>query len=305
MSDYVVVIGGVNIDIGGTPFKKLIDKDSNPGKIGNSIGGVGHNIAQNISQMGKRVIFLTALGNDIYTQDIMAKCSKAGIEMEYALWVEDENTSVYLFICDESGDMKLAISDMDVCKRITPEYLANNIQLINGAKAVVIDTNIPVESIEWLAKNSAAPIFADPVSVTKATKLEGVLGSIHTLKPNKIEAQLLSGIDINSDEDMKMAAHKLLDMGIKRVFISMGEDGVYVASKDEEHLVPCFKAAPKNMTGAGDSFMAGIVSSFLEDKSIYESAVYASAAASIAIESIETINPLLNADTIESRIRGN
>ena len=62
---YVAVVGGVNIDIGGRPLQPLIERDSNPGKVLISLGGVGRNIAHNMSLLGLNVRFLTAFGNDI------------------------------------------------------------------------------------------------------------------------------------------------------------------------------------------------------------------------------------------------
>lgn len=303
MSDYIVVIGGANIDIGGTPYRELIDRDSNPGKIGTSIGGVGHNIAQNISQMGKKVYFLTALGNDIFRQEIIAKSIESGIDMSYFLPCEDEHNSTYLFINDEKGDMRIAVSDMDVCNRITPDYLSQNLMLINEAQAIVIDTNIPEESVIWLCNNAEVPIFSDPVSVTKAVKLKTVLSRIHTLKPNRLEAELLSGIKISNSEDVILAGKKLIELGVKNVYISMGEDGVFVCNSKEDYMIPKINANPLSMTGAGDSFMGGLVVSFTEAKSIFDSAVFASAAASITIESEFTINPALDYNAVSERVK--
>ncbi len=68
MNNYVVVIGGANIDIGGTPYNKLIPEDSNPGRINIAFGGVGRNIAHNLINLGVRVKLITAVGNDPFGQ---------------------------------------------------------------------------------------------------------------------------------------------------------------------------------------------------------------------------------------------
>ena len=49
---YAVVVGGVNVDIGGRSHAKLVAADSNPGKVSVSLGGVGRNIAHNMALMG-------------------------------------------------------------------------------------------------------------------------------------------------------------------------------------------------------------------------------------------------------------
>ena len=84
-------------------------------------------------------------------------------------------------------------------------------KLLEGSQVVVIDTNLPAESIAWLADNCHAPIFADPVSTVKAEKLRPVLGKLHTLKPNRLEAELLSGVPITDTDSLHRAAQTLLE----------------------------------------------------------------------------------------------
>ena len=300
---YAAVVGGVNMDIGGRSFAPLVARDSNPGKVRMSLGGVGRNIAHNMSLLGVDVRFLTAFGDDLYAQRIAAYCGELGIDISHALTVPGGATPTYLFLNDCDGDMALAVSDMEICERITPAYLAANLPLLNNAQLVVTDTNIPAESLRYLTEHCTAPIFADPVSTAKAAKLKPVLGRLHTLKPNRIEAELLSGVRITDDESLRLAAQTLLDTGLHRVFISLGTDGVLAADRREMRLVPCCKATMRNATGAGDAFMAALAWAYLEGTDLENTAASAAAAAAIAIESFETINPALSASAVRERMK--
>ena len=300
---YAAVVGGVNMDIGGRSFAPLVARDSNPGKVRMSLGGVGRNIAHNMSLLGVDVRFLTAFGDDLYAQRIAASCGELGIDISHALTVPDGATPTYLFLNDCDGDMALAVSDMEICERITPAYLAANLPLLNNAQLVVTDTNIPAEALRYLTEHCTAPIFADPVSTAKAAKLKPVLGRLHTLKPNRIEAELLSGVRITDDESLRLAAQTLLDTGLHRVFISLGTDGVLAADRREMRLVPCCKATMRNATGAGDAFMAALAWAYLEGTDLENTAASAAAAAAIAIESFETINPALSASAVRERMK--
>ena len=302
---YVVVIGGVNIDIGGRSFNPLVAKDSNPGKVTTSLGGVGRNIAHNMSLLGVDVRMLTAYGDDIYGQRISASCKELGIDLSCALQIPGGTTPTYLFLNDNDGDMALALSDMEICEKITPAYLSNHMTLINHAKLVVIDTNIPQESIAFLADCCTAPIFADPVSTAKAVKVQNVLGKIHTFKPNRMEAELLTGIPITDEDSLRKAAQALIDTGMERVFISLGTDGVLAADHERMIKVPCFKATMRNATGAGDSFMAALAWAYLEGIDLEETARAAAAVAAMTIESEETINPAICAEAVRTRLQNN
>lgn len=300
---YAVVCGGVNIDIGARSFAPLRAKDSNPGKVELSLGGVGRNIAHNMRLLGVPTYLLTAVGGDSRASQVEQSCRDLGIDLSHALHVPDGRTSTYVFVGDSDGDMAIAVSDMEICKKLTPDYFASQLDLLNGAAAVVVDANLPRESIAYLTEHCTVPVFIDPVSTVKAEKLHGLLGRVHTLKPNCIEAELLSGVKITDDASLHKAAEALLAQGLQRVFISLGGDGVLAAQKDEMQLVPICKAEMRNATGAGDAMMAALVWSFLSGQSLTESAASGTAAAAIAVESEETINPNMSAEAVKDRLK--
>ena len=301
-SSYAVVVGGVNVDIGGRSFAPLVGADSNPGQVTISLGGVGRNIAHNLSLMGVDVRLLTAYGDDLNGERVAASCSELGIGLSHALQVPGTATSTYLYLTGPEGEMALAVSDMSVCDRITPAYLARNLTLLQNAQVVVADANIPGESLQYLADNVTVPLFVDPVSTIKAEKLRPILHKIHTLKPNRLEAELLSGVPIRTLEDVPLAADKLLQLGVHRLFLSLGADGVYAAMGSQRVMLPPIPGHMVNTTGCGDAFMAALVWAYLEGQDLETTARAGLAAGSIAMESGETINPAMSPEALHNRM---
>ncbi len=298
-SPYVTVVGGMNMDIGGRPYKKLVAKDSNPGAVRMSPGGVGRNIAHNMSLLGLDVRLLTAFGDDVYAQKLAAVCGELGIDISQSPVIPGGHTSTYLFVNDESGDMQLAVSDMDIYDHLTPQVLQSRRQLLDGSQVVVLDTNLPAETVAWVAKNCRAPIFADPVSTAKAEKLRPVLGRLHTLKPNRIEAELLSGVAISDDASLRRAADALLETGLHRVFISLGADGVFAADRSGQVLhLPAPEGNIVSTTGCGDSFMAALAWAYLQGSDLERSARAGLAASTITMASADTINPAMSEEAL-------
>ena len=298
-SPYVTVVGGMNMDIGGRPYKKLVAKDSNPGAVRMSPGGVGRNIAHNMSLLGLDVRLLTAFGDDVYAQKLAAVCGELGIDISQSPVIPGRHTSTYLFVNDESGDMQLAVSDMDIYDHLTPQVLQSRRQLLDGSQVVVLDTNLPAETVAWVAKNCRAPIFADPVSTAKAEKLRPVLGRLHTLKPNRIEAELLSGVAISDDASLRRAADALLETGLHRVFISLGADGVFAADRSGQVLhLPAPEGNIVSTTGCGDSFMAALAWAYLQGSDLERSARAGLAASTITMASADTINPAMSEEAL-------
>ena len=297
----VAVVGGVNVDIGGRPRAKLLEADSNPGRVWLSVGGVGRNIAHNLSLLDVPVMLFTAYGEDAHGKLVEESCASAGIDLTRALKIKGGATPTYLFITDETGEMRLAVADMEACESISPEYAERNKALLNEAAAVVFDTNIPERTVEWLAENCTAPLFADPVSTAKAGKLKNVLGRLYCVKPNRVEAERLSGVHIENERDMFTAADKLLETGLKELFISDGANGVYAFAGGERIHIPSLLAQVKNTTGAGDAFMAGLIRGYLEGGTLYERGLTAAMAACISVESGSTVNPALSMEAIEKK----
>lgn len=300
---YAAVVGGVNVDIGGTSFAPLVDSDSNPGTVTISLGGVGRNIAHNLSLLGTDVELLTAYGDDLNGERVAASCSELGIDLSHALRLAGQSTSTYLYIADNKGEMSLAVSDMEICNRITPAYLASQMGLLKNAQVVVADCNLPSEALAFLAANCPVPLFVDPVSTIKAEKIRPILDKIHTLKPNRLEAELLSGVKIESNEDVVKAADKLMEMGVHRLFISLGGDGVFAAMGDEKVWLPNIPGKLVNTTGCGDSFMAAIVWAYLQGMDLKSTALAGLAAGSITMEANATINPQMSEQALKARMQ--
>ena len=181
---YAVVVGGVNIDIGGRPYADLVAADSNPGQVRMSLGGVGRNIAHNMALLGVDVRMLTAFGDDMNAQRIAASCGELGIDISQCLTVPGAATSTYLFIADEHGDMALAVSDMDIYDHVTPAFLSGRARLLQNAQLIVVDTNIPAQSIAWLAENVRGPVQA------------GLVGDGHAGEQLRLQPVGLEGVEL-------------------------------------------------------------------------------------------------------------
>ncbi len=294
----ICVIGAANIDIFGMPFKSPVAKDSNPGKVNYSLGGVGRNIAHNLSLLTDNVKLITLLGDDIFSKSIIESCKELNIDISDSLILPGATTSTYLFITDEKGDMQNAVSDMDIYSQMTPEFLQSRMSTINLQQLCVCDTNLPKESLEFLLNNVTCPVFVDTVSTAKTKKIKNLLHKIHTIKPNRIEAELLSGVKIKNDKTLKTAAQTILSLGVKQVFITLGSEGVFVASENHFEKIPCYNANIVNTTGAGDAFTAGLAWAFSQNYNIEKQAKCALAMSSVCVSDKETVSNCINEKTI-------
>lgn len=291
------------MDIGGFPSAQLVMGDSNPGKVRMTLGGVGRNIAENLRYLGMEVHLITALGNDANGRAISEDCRNKGIHIDRSIIVNDMNTSVYLFMDDAKGDLYCAINDMDIQSAVTPDMLKPHMAFLNTMDAVVMDANLSTETIEFLAKNLNPPIYADAVSAAKVYKFKGAMEHLYGFKPNRIEAELLTNMQIRDAIDGYEAVRCLLKMGIKRVFLTMGSLGAICGDTDGCTFIPAGKPNIVNTSGAGDAFTSALVWGQLSGLSLRECGEAGMAASAIAMESISAVNPEMSAEKLMERLK--
>ena len=299
----VFVIGAVNMDLAGTPTNPLREGDSNPGRITLTPGGVGRNIAENLSLLGRKVSLITIMGEDPYAGMIREHCLKAGIDLQYSFTEPRENTSAYLCINGQDGDLNVAVSDMSICDKLTPDKLEPLLPVLNHGSMVIADANLPEETLAWLAKHITVPMAADPVSVSKAARLKPLLSRLTLLKPNVPEAELLTGMTIGGDADLPKAADALHRLGVQRVYISLGSRGVWADDAREGGvLLPCILGPVVNSSGCGDAFVAAAADAYLSGLNTMQAADRALAASAICAEDSAAVSPKLSNKAIDLKL---
>ena len=289
----VTVVGGANTDICGRPAQALVRHDSAPGQVSVRHGGVGRNIACDLARLGLRTRFVTALGDDGFGASVREGCRSCGVDMSLTRIVPGARSPVYLYLSDEKGEMDAAVSDMEVMAALTPAYLRAHLSELDESDAVVLDGNLPEETIAFLCEKLRAPIVADPVSTAKATRFASVLGRLAAIKPNLLEARALTGKQNPED-----CADALLRLGVGSVFLSLGAKGLLAASGEERVLLPCERTELVSATGAGDAATAAIVWATVRGLGLAAAARAAVMAGAIAAASEEASPPLLRAEKL-------
>lgn len=294
----ITVVGGANTDIVGIPEGRFALRDSNPGHVRTSAGGVGRNIAENLARLGARVRLVTAFGDDAEGQALAAGCEESGIDTSFSIRAEGIPGSRYIAVLDAGGDLAAAVNDMRALAMLTPDRL--DPAAFVGADAVVLDTNLQPSTIARIAELAAAsPLVLDPVSTAKAQAARPILGRLAAIKPNLREAEELSRA-----AGAQGAAERLVAMGVDRVFVTMGSEGVWCASAGESFSLPAFPAEVANATGAGDAFTAGVAWGIACKMTLRTTAEWAMALGTIALESERTVSEQIDAAAVAARMEG-
>ncbi|WP_419025214.1 carbohydrate kinase family protein [Emergencia sp.] len=299
----IIVIGGINIDIEGCPRKTLVPSDSNPGDIAISYGGVGRNIVENAARLGADVGMISLTGDDFLGNNARDHLAGLGVDVSGIVHVNGCNTGMYLSILNHENDMAVAICNMDILERVTPAFLEDKLHQLTESEIVGVDCNLDFATLDYITNSLHAPLFLDPVSASKAERVKPIIGRFHTIKPNRIEAELLSDIKIVDDASLRQVGSWFCRQGVKRVFISLGEDGVYYRDESGEGIVGTSPVKLVSATGAGDAFSAAILVGHIKDFSAEDTAKLGVACASLALEVKSAVNPRICWDEAIRRMK--
>lgn len=301
---YIAGIGGANMDIHGKGDRGLVMRDSNPGTLHASLGGVCRNICENLVRLGSKVKLVTVVGDDVNGNSIVKGCEAIGIDMSRTRVISGERSSSYVSLLDEHGDMLLAMSDMHIIKRLDAAFIDDAADALSNADIVVCDGNLSVEAVEHLTEVCLAPLYLDPVSTAWAKEFAPFIGCFDTVKPNRMELAALSGMPVDTVSQVVAACDALLKKGVRRVFVSLGGEGMlYRGREGTIHRVARPYPDMVNATGAGDASMAGIVWASRQGMTADEIVCIGMAAGMIAIASPDTISSEMSPENIEYMIK--
>lgn len=298
----ICVIGGANIDIVGSSIDPLQNFDSNPGEISIAYGGVGRNIAQICALLGENIKFVTCFSGDSYGQSMKEDCKRLGMDVSMSSTVEDLSSSMYIALLDNNRDMKLGMSDMRILRRMDAKMLQPILETLHEDDIIIIDSNLDMESIEYIAIHAKARIAADPVSAHKATRLKSVLNHLDIFKPNQFEASELTGIWIKDEETARQNLDWFIEHGVKEVIISMADRGILLGTAEHKTWFTHRPINMENATGGGDSLLGAYVASRLAGKCPLESMRFGISAAVISIEQDAVRRRNLNTEEVNAKI---
>jgi pseudouridine kinase len=288
----VVVVGGANFDLIGKGKGGLKYKTSNPGKVMKTVGGVGRNIAENLGKLKIPTTLLTAVGKDGLGDSILKRTKESGVDVSLVLKTDKYPSGTYIAILDENSDLALALADMDIVELVDRNYIKERLYTLKTANIIVCDTNVPTDTIEVMAdycKNTETLFVVEPVSVEKAQKVKNILSFIDIFTPNKEEMESLCGFPLNSLEDYKKAGNFALEKGIKILLLKLGPQGLYIHSEGYQKIFPSLASNIVDVTGAGDSLVAGFIASYFEGHSLEKCCQYALAVAAYTLEFNDTV----------------
>ena len=303
----IVVVGSINIDLVAIARRIPVVGET---VIGSDFqihpGGKGANQAVAIARLGYPVRLIGCLGSDRFGAELRTSLEEAGVDIS-GVSTSDGASGVAVIVVSERGENSIVLAP-GANSKVTPEDIDENISILKSAGMVLAQLEIPLETVEYLARICArenVPLILDPAPARELTP--GIFKDIAWFTPNQTEAAFYLG-DRLPDSKRQTAAEMakiFLANGCQGVVLKMGAHGTYLASQEEEgSFVPAFPVDAIDTTAAGDAFNAGFATGLMLGKSALNSAVFAAAVAAISVTRTGAQPSMPSMSEVEEFIKG-
>jgi ribokinase len=252
----IAVVGSANVDL--TTFS---DRFPHPGEtlFGKSFhlgfGGKGANQAVAARLCGADVVMVANVGNDLFGQATVDNFTKLGIDASRVRIVDGVSSGVAPIFVEPNGQNRIIVvkGANDTLKPADVEAAAAALRTVD---TIVLQFEIPLETVAYTVQFARQQGIRCIVNPAPAQPINSVsLDAADYFVPNESEAELITGLPVHSTDDAKKCANALLQLGFRRVILTLGARGSLLATAEGSELLPPFAVTPIDTSGAGDAFI--------------------------------------------------
>jgi len=283
-SNKIVVVGSSNMDmVVKTNHIPAPGETVLSGSFFMNPGGKGANQAVAVARLGGDITFVSKLGNDVFGKQFCQLFNDEGIDTSFILSDDDYPSGVALITVDQAGENSIVVASG------ANAYLHSNdiepaLDQIAQAEILLVQLEIPMDTVGFVVNFAASKnvrVILNPAPANILT--QDVLNNVDILTPNKMEAGMLSGIEVTDIKTAKMAAKVICAKGVKNVVVTMGSLGAVVCQQGNCSVLAAPKVETIDTTAAGDVFNGALAVALIEGKDLEEAVAFANEAAAISV----------------------
>ena len=269
--------------------------------LGNSFilgpGGKGSNQAVAAGNLGADVTIITRLADDDFGKMALQTWESANVKGAVKYSSDSYTGAAFIFVDDNTGDNAIIISP-GAASEISLTDIHDNSETISSTDVFLTQLEQPIDVAHEglkIAKNNGKITILNPAPAASLPK--EIFSLCDFITPNETETEALTGLPVRNEEEAKIAAKFLNELGVKTPIITMGEQGAFL---HEYGLIPALRVGKVvETTGAGDAFNGGFAVALSEGKSALEAVKFGCAAASISVTRAGTAPAMPTRDEVE------
>ena len=280
----IVVLGSTNTDMVVTGKKIPVPGETvSGGHFLMNPGGKGANQAVAVARLSAKkgaCVFIAKVGDDLFGRDTAARLKRDGIAPRLVV-DKKEPSGTALILVDARGQNVISVA-LGANGTLSPRDVAPFRKDIEGAAALVMQLETPLETVAWAAKvahDACVAVILNPAPARKLPK--SLYPLVDWITPNETEAELLIGVKVVDAASAAKAAGVLARRGVGHVVITMGSKGAYCG--DCRRVYPCRKVKAVDCVAAGDTFNGAFAVALAEGKSCADAITFAQKASAISV----------------------
>jgi ribokinase len=285
----IAVVGSANVDL--TTFTDRFPKSGETcfgQKFDMGFGGKGANQAVAAHLCGAEVFMVARVGSDLFGPATIENFKRIGIDTTHVRQVEGVSTGVAPIFVEPNGQNRILVvkGANDELKPADVEAAAETLKL---ADCIVLQFEIPLETVYYtikFAQKHGIRCLLNPAPAQAADM--DALAELDYFVPNETEAEAITSMPVQSVDDAKRCAEKLLSGGIRRIIITLGAKGSLFAGRGAMEHIPPFPVTSIDSTGAGDAFIGSFAVFLAEGATEQEAVRKANLYAALSTTSIGT-----------------
>ena len=265
-------------------------------------GGKGSNQSVAAGKAGASIDFITKVGDDDYGKMAYRIYKETNVGSDYVYISKEHSTGVAAILLNkDTGENAISV--------VPGAAGALTIQDIDNAKDVIINSSIFLTQLEApmevvvhalkIAKENKVTTILNPAPAAKLDS--SVFPLVDYFTPNESEASFYASGEIKNRDDAEKYGQEFLDLGVKNLLVTLGDQGVYFQNNNEKHFEPSLSLGSKviDTSGAGDAFSGAFATALCEEKSIADSIKFANVFAGISTTRIGTANSMPSREEID------
>ena len=279
----ICVIGSLNMDL-----VVNVDKMPKPGQtiIGSNFkevpGGKGANQAVAMARLNGNVSMIGKVGEDGFGQTLINSLKNDKVDTTYIKTTKGA-TGVALITVDNNAQNSIVVSP-GANFEVKEEDIDNNIEAIKNSDIVVLQLETPLNTIKYALKKSKELNKYTILNPAPALKLDDeIIKNVDLLTPNETELEIISGVSIETEEDIQKAAQIMIEKGVKELIVTLGSKGSLYINKEKSIFKKAYKVEAVDTTAAGDSYTAALAVALSKDQNIEEAMDFASKVGALSV----------------------
>ncbi len=219
-------------------------------------GGKGANQAVAAAKLGAELVMVSKVGDDALGQGVLQNFEQVNVGARHVERVAGQSTGTATILVNAAGDNFILIVK-GANGELKPADVEAAASDLKACDLILLQLEVPLDTVYAalvFGKRYGVKTALNPAPAVRNLDM-GYVRLAGVLTPNETELAILTGMPVESEDEIAAAARRLVGEGLETVIVTLGARGALLASPQGEKRIAPVKVEAVDSTGAGDAFI--------------------------------------------------